>query len=463
MKKLLTIFFLLLSIAATAQTGSLSQSVYKSRVNDTTSVAFTDALTAAVTAGYGYFFWNNQATTPHYDWYTDSGVQHIFSFGTGTGSGGSSFNHLTPSVKTTNYTATAADTITHLYFRHLSTPMTLTLPGAATIPVGRYVVATKDTTANVTIVGASGVDVIGTATLTEDKETSVWHHRESGKWVRVGGAGGGGVGLVDGDYTDITVSGTGTVMNIDAGVVTGTEIASSVALAGNPTTTTQSAGNNSTRIATTAYADALVANSITNGVTASAPNQDQVFDALALKAPLASPTFTGTPAAPTASANNNSTQIATTAYADAKVADALTNGVTTVAPSQNAVFDAIAAITPIDYTRQPLTVSASTTNMDFSSLTYRSFDITATQSAAFAITFSNATNIVESRLTMRLTGSVAITLPSSVVMQQYETINGRWNTSTNVLTLIGSTATPFLLTFYSDGTNMICSASDPTE
>jgi hypothetical protein len=41
-------------------------------------------------------------------------------------------------------------------------------------------------------------------------------------------------------------------------------------------------------------ADAKVANTITNGVTTSAPNQDTVFDALALKAPLASPTFTGT-------------------------------------------------------------------------------------------------------------------------------------------------------------------------
>ena len=37
---------------------------------------------------------------------------------------------------------------------------------------------------------------------------------------------------------------------------------------------------------------------------------------LAAKAPLASPTFTGTPAAPTASQGNNSTQLATTAYVD---------------------------------------------------------------------------------------------------------------------------------------------------
>jgi len=67
-----------------------------------------------------------------------------------------------------------------------------------------------------------------------------------------------------------------------------------------------------------------------------------LVSALALKAPLASPTLTGTPTAPTQSANDNSTKIATTAYADAKVADAITDGVTTIAPSQNAVFDALA-------------------------------------------------------------------------------------------------------------------------
>jgi hypothetical protein len=41
--------------------------------------------------------------------------------------------------------------------------------------------------------------------------------------------------------------------------------------------------------------------------------------AVATKADLISPTFTGTPEAPTASAGDNSTQIATTAYADAAV------------------------------------------------------------------------------------------------------------------------------------------------
>ena len=42
--------------------------------------------------------------------------------------------------------------------------------------------------------------------------------------------------------------------------------------------------------------------------------------ALELKAPIAGPTFTGTPAAPTASASTNTTQIATTAFVTTAVA-----------------------------------------------------------------------------------------------------------------------------------------------
>ena len=46
---------------------------------------------------------------------------------------------------------------------------------------------------------------------------------------------------------------------------------------------------------------------------------NNIATAVATKADLVSPTFTGTPAAPTASAGNNSTQIATTAYIDAAI------------------------------------------------------------------------------------------------------------------------------------------------
>jgi len=54
---------------------------------------------------------------------------------------------------------------------------------------------------------------------------------------------------------DVTTSGSNAVT-----------IKTSVALAGSPTTTTQSAGDNSTKIATTAYADAVVASTGTPGI-----------------------------------------------------------------------------------------------------------------------------------------------------------------------------------------------------
>jgi hypothetical protein len=57
----------------------------------------------------------------------------------------------------------------------------------------------------------------------------------------------------------------------------------------------------------------LIDDAIVNG-EAKAPSQNSVFDALALKADLASPTLTGTPIAPTAAGSTSTTQIATTAF-----------------------------------------------------------------------------------------------------------------------------------------------------
>ncbi|MBR3239865.1 MAG: hypothetical protein IKF99_15690, partial [Oscillospiraceae bacterium] len=61
--------------------------------------------------------------------------------------------------------------------------------------------------------------------------------------------------------------------------------------------------------------------------TSENPVQNKVIDqALGAKAPLASPTFTGTPKAPTAAAGTNTTQIATTAF----VKTAIDNQLSTV-------------------------------------------------------------------------------------------------------------------------------------
>lgn len=71
----------------------------------------------------------------------------------------------------------------------------------------------------------------------------------------------------------------------------------------------------------TALADAKVQNAMTASTTV-APSATAVNSALDLKAPLANPTFTGVPAAPTASPGTDTTQVATTAFVTAAVAGA---------------------------------------------------------------------------------------------------------------------------------------------
>lgn len=108
----------------------------------------------------------------------------------------------------------------------------------------------------------------------------------------------------------------------------------SPALTGTPTAPTASGGTNTTQIATTAFVSAALA-SLVDGAPglldtldeiAAALGDDPNFattmtNALNLKAPLASPALTGTPTAPTAAVNTNTTQIATTAYVVAQIAD----------------------------------------------------------------------------------------------------------------------------------------------
>lgn len=109
----------------------------------------------------------------------------------------------------------------------------------------------------------------------------------------------------------------------------------SPALTGTPTAPTAIAGTNTTQLATTAFVTTAI-NNLINAAPGALDTLDElaaalgddanfattVTNALAAKAPLASPTFTGTPAAPTAAPGTNTTQIATTAF----VADAIATG-----------------------------------------------------------------------------------------------------------------------------------------
>lgn len=68
---------------------------------------------------------------------------------------------------------------------------------------------------------------------------------------------------------------------------------------------------------------------------------NNIATAVATKADLVSPTFTGTPAAPTASAGTNSTQISTTAYVDAAI-----TAVKTALFPVGAIYTAIVSTNP---------------------------------------------------------------------------------------------------------------------
>lgn len=82
----------------------------------------------------------------------------------------------------------------------------------------------------------------------------------------------------------------------------------SLPLPSGSTATTQAPLDNSTKVATTAYADAAVAVETSRATTAEG-----------LKANLASPALTGSPTAPTQAVFSNDTKLATDAYADALI------------------------------------------------------------------------------------------------------------------------------------------------
>jgi hypothetical protein len=97
---------------------------------------------------------------------------------------------------------------------------------------------------------------------------------------------------------------------------------------GTPAAPTPPADNNSTRLATTAFVIGqaggtapLAPGSASAGSSAKFAREDHRHPTDTTRAPLNSPAFTGTPTAPTAASSTNTTQIATTAFVKAVIAE----------------------------------------------------------------------------------------------------------------------------------------------
>jgi hypothetical protein len=123
------------------------------------------------------------------------------------------------------------------------------------------------------------------------------------------------------------ITGTAAALNIGGNAATAT-LASTVTTNANLTGEVTSTGN------ATTVTNAAVIGKVLTGYTAGAGTvaaTDNILQAIqkidgndALKAPLASPALTGTPTAPTQTAGDNSTKLATTAYADNAASAAVT-------------------------------------------------------------------------------------------------------------------------------------------
>ena len=152
----------------------------------------------------------------------------------------------------------------------------------------------------------------------------------------------------------------------------------SPAFTGVPTAPTAAPATNTTQLATTAYADAIAA----------------------LKANLASPTFTGVPAAPTAAVDTNTTQVATTAMVLAQAASA------------SPVMDGAAAVgVSTKFARQDHVHASDTSRAPLASPTF-----TGVPAAPTAAVDTNTTQLATTAMVLAQAGSATPLIDATVAV-----------------------------------------------
>lgn len=296
MKKLLIFLFSILSIAAIAQPGSISQSVVRFRVNDSTAAI--SANVSPIAQGYSPMFWNNQATTPHWDVWNGSSYSHVFDFNGGSGIDGSTALNSYP----TSHTLDAGDV--NDFNDNGIIRFTISAPANLTVPL--------DATVNFDIPSQIGIDNQGSDTL-----TVVWT---------------GGVTGNDGGYAEIFPGGSALLIKVAAneydllGTQPGGGGGGAVESVSGTTNRIESSGGVTPTIDISSTFEALISKRAeridqNNAATTSAQLATTLSDesGTGVVAYTASPTFTGNPLAPTPSPGDNDTSIPTTAFVTAAI------------------------------------------------------------------------------------------------------------------------------------------------
>jgi len=216
--------------------------------------------------------------------------------------------------------------------------------------------------------------------------------------------------------------------------------------------------------ATKAYTDLQISN-LVNGAGAAYDTLKEIADLLvadestaaalattvASKAPLASPALTGSPTAPTQSLSDNSTKIATTAYADRIVATAPGN--------LSGVITSVGAVTSITAqtgtgTTFVTSVSPTLTTPDIGVATATSVNKVAVTAPATSatLTLANNSSLITSggfSTTLTSTGTTAVTLPTTgtlATLAGTETLTNKTLTSPTMTTPVLGTPTSGTLT-----------------
>lgn len=199
-------------------------------------------------------------------------------------------------------------------------------------------------------------------------------------------------------------AGSTTSITIGTGVGSTTTNIYGAVLQGGGTSVTSAADTNTTAIATTAFvvgqagsATPIVDGTAAVGTSLRYARQDHVHPTDTSRAALASPTFTGTPAAPTAAADTNTTQLATTAF------------VVGQASSTAPVMDGTAAVgTSLKYARADHVHASDTSKANLASPTFTGTPAAPTATAGTNTTQLATTAFVQSALPVAATETQAI-------------------------------------------------------